>query len=618
MEDLDQVALINSIQDTFFQQSSAERIQTLSLIVWLFGGILNDPYVYLIGIIGSVLSYIITVVQELFKRQTLEVVTIGLKSKLVIGGLAHMFYFEWGRVGQDHLSIFSFDVAIVHASIGTIGFFFATWISARSFDTKKWLTKLDGMSYLFLLVSGIMKLALWLYVLTSIFGIPFSEDYLPMGIFAALAEPFLSYLFHRRNMTLSTFDMAISDLKFPEVAARDASIVNIFYLSIAIYWGDLYLEEAQLVRAGLVLMVLFFFIQGHSVLQRFARDPLMFSPHGRLITETPDLLEQFDPKTAVGSIIKRTENFLLNSTTAIELKEDSVIIPLKEDKDQMEIAIVGKFDTIQKGSAIPIIETLEGITSINIPKNIFHEISKKYQMVDLSKIDFSSLGLPDIETIKELLTIQSVKLKGWLNIVREDLNKFISGDLSIHSEDGFTSVNLGLIQVIEHEATDDLPQLTRVKLPGISVLETDEGTLVRLFGYTIFDHPRFNFVSLPGLTVLDFGDDGTLVNLMGMKIGDQIPPSKLDEAKELLSSAINEFERKFDSGIGRLLSRKDTMPMFNISFEGEFHPMFSTPSNNIVDLALPGQRKKELKPVSEPNLLPEADYEIIEDNEKNK
>lgn len=615
MSNWDQVTIVNSIQESFLQQSAGERLQTLSLAVWLLGGMMNDPYVFLIGMFGTFIFYFVTVVQRILERGTLDGIAFGLKSKLVFGGLAHMLYAEWGREGPSTLPAFSVALAIPELSSAVLGFFFVVWVAGRSFDSRKWLTRLDGISYLLLMISGIMKIFVLLYVFSSVVGFDLVPELTPVPFISAILEPVVAYFFHKRNLTLSSFDMAISDVKFPEIAARDTSFANILYLSIGIFWGDLLLEEAQLARAVLILMALFFFIQGRTALQKFATDPLRFSAVGKVIEDMPDLLERIDPSATLGSLIKEPESLVINSKTTLKLREDSILVPLKEMKDKVEIAIVGTVEALQKGEGIPVAETMEGITSIVVPKKALEEVTRKYDFTSLAKIDLESLGYPNLETLKGLLVTHSSKLRTWLKQVREDLTKFNPGNLSIHTEEGFTNVNLGLIQVIEHEATDELPKFTRVKLPGLRVLDTEEGTLVRLFGYTIFDHPKFDFVNLPGLTVVDFENQGTLVNLLGMKIGDQLPPSKLDEAKEMLTSAINEFERKFDSGIGRLLAKRDTVPMFNISFDGQFHPMFASPSENQINLALPSSTGKQTGN-EEPALLPEKDYEIIDDNEK--
>ncbi len=610
----DQVTIINTIQDSFFRQSTGEKIQTLSLLVWFLGGLLNDPYVFLIGIFGTAIFYLATAIQRFLDRGILDGITFGLKSKLVFGGLAHLLYAEWGRKGPSILPVFSITFAIHDLSFMVLGFFLVLWIIGRSFDTRKWLTRLDGTSYLLLLVSGMMKIFIWFYVVSSVLHLSLLPGLVVIPFVSAILEPLVDYLFHKRNQTLSSFDMVISDVKFPEIAAKDTSIANIIYLSIGIFWGDLLLEEAQLTRAVLILMALFFFIQGRTVLQRFATDPLHFSEVGKIIEDMPDSLNQIDLGATLGSLIKNPESMSLNRNTTVRMQENAILFPLKEMKDKIEIAIVGTVETVQKGGGVPVVETLEGITSLVVPKKAFEELTRKHDLINLAKIDLESLGYPDISTLKEMLVIHSSKLKFWLEQVRDDLAKFSPTNLSIHTEAGFTKVNLGLIQVIEHEATDELPEFTRVKLPGIRVLETEKGTLVRLFGYIIFDHPRFNFVNLPGLTVVDFEDQGTLVNLMGMKIGDQLPPTKLDEVKELMISAINEFERKFDSGIGRLLANKDTLPLFNLSFNGEFHPMLA--SSDRIETALPSVDKRRLESTVDVPLLSAPDYELIEENEK--
>ncbi len=608
------MSLVNLIHDSLFGQTTEYWMQSLSVTIWLFGGLLDDPYIYLIGILSSVFFYLLSIFQEIRRNGTLDAIPYGITSKLLFGSLAYLFYFKWGNQGPPQITAFSISIDVNYISIVVLASLFIVWVIGRSFDTRKWLSKLDLTSYFLLTISGIFKLFLLIFAVRIYLGFNFPYSFYEMVFASALLDPIIVYFFHKRNFTLSSFELAVSDKKFPANASLNSCIMNIFYLSLGIYWGEDYIEEAKLIRAILIMFLLFFFTQGRSSLQKFAKNPLQFSPIGDILEETPELLSRINPDNTPAYIVASNERIGLNSDLSIDLPKNSLIIPLKETKGKIEVAVIGSLKGIDNKHGLPSVENLEGITLTLFPKKTFKTIVSKSDISTLSKIDFDALGLPNLESIQNLLQMQTSKIKNWTDQVTTDLTKFNPGNLSIHTENGFTNVNLGLIQVLEHEGDGALPGFTRFKMPGIRVLETEQGTIVKLFGYDIFDHPDFSFVNLPGITVIDFEGKGTVAKIFGIKVGDNLNPEKIDELKNLSLSLIAQFEKQFDSGIGRLLSRKKSLPLFNISFAGEFRPLFASPSNEQIVMALPPDHAMQMeKSNNEPPLLTSPDYEIIDE-----
>jgi len=123
-----------------------------------------------------------------------------------------------------------------------------------------------------------------------------------------------------------------------------------------------------------------------------------------------------------------------------------------------------------------------------------------------------------------------------------------------------------------------------------------------------------NFVSLPGITVLDVHGHGSAVSILGFKISDGLSADKLDEFREVILGQLDRWEMGIDAELGRFLADKSANGLLSVGWDGEFNLLLDSKKKTMGNhLALEGPTKKGMH-----YLPPNFDEEIEKDTEQDE
>ena len=229
--------------------------------------------------------------------------------------------------------------------------------------------------------------------------------------------------------------------------------------------------------------------------------------------------QQFYKLTKNISIINKTK-------TKFTAKKDSIIIPVKETSSGTAVVLVGEneLERIENGKVK--IKYLDSTTTtVIIPHNAWQEIYQSLEVIKPTDELIKSLAIKGIETRDKLITLAQNSL--------QDFQNWNGPQALVERMQGLKqNFQEGKYGIVES------PDGTNIRLPGLTIVESSEGTFVRVLGIKVLDMkgktfvsmpflkvmdtPDYDFVKLPGLTVIDT-KSSSLVSILGFRIqeGDQ-------------------------------------------------------------------------------------------------
>ena len=598
--------LTKAIESKYLDQEPFENLQTLFSFSWLIGGLFNDLYFYSISLFASFVLAFVATIRQLFG---ISETGIGIKSQLFVGLLSHMLYFQWGKKGEPFFTLFGLSFDLEQASSFVLLGFLVYWRINKRLDFDNWWTELKLPDLLMLFTIGLLDGWKLIILGLLIMKVTVPTFILSMTMVFLVVEPFIVYLFHQQNVRIGSLDMQMTEFKLPIRAVTGVLLYNTIIVVVITIVLEQVTEEWQLLRAMYLMGFFIAFIFSRSEAAKFHDNPLSFTSVGKLLDQTPDALSSITGHLQ-GAQLTELVTLRINDGLNLKLEPNTVIVPLKRYKDRVEVAIIGQLDVFKKLDDYQ--SKLDGITSAILPVDSLKELQKYGKMDHLANLDLSVWGL-DLDTLQGKFSELASLTSNWLTSIKKELTKFRPESFTIVENDEYTQVDLGLVQVFETKESLGLPKLTRVKIPGIKVIETEKVTSVRLLGSTIVDHKEFTFVDFPGLSVLDT-KAGTMVKIFGLKIGDTLPLDTFDKVKRMIHQSLREWENQIDRQIGKAFSQDDSLPLINLSSNGRFLPMIESEKGGYA-LELPSPDKNPTLP-QQPEESEKTEYEIIKSDEE--
>lgn len=620
MEDFDPSSYVfrnaakNAFQ-TFSSQPQSMMLRQFSLLVWFLGGLIDDPFIYTAGVVVTIIASII-VIGEIFldKRSNIEYLQkIGFRT-MSTGFFSFWFYRGFFHAGQETLDFYSLEVQIYDLSTYTIGVSALIWIATRSLSQSKWKSELNFQKIVILALQGITKSIIITAFLVAMFDRNASNDifsniWIPIVI-SYFLEPVFSYIFARMERVFSSSSMVFTDSQLPASALRSSILNNLFFVIVSMFYDDVLAVQLQEVRALYVVALIFALVYSRNQAQEYKRNPFRGSGISDFLNNSGTSMQRVN-ENSPANVITEALSLKLSDNSKLNLPKGTTIVPLDETKEGITSLIIGQGENLIQTSKDQLNSALiDGLTTTIIPKKEFKNITSKLSVQPLKNIDLTPLGIYSTEDLLAKVELLSGQINRWVMAAKQELTKFDMSNYSITETKEMTKVVLPGLSVVESKGVT-MPKFTRVKMPGLSVLDQGkQGTLVRFFGLTVIDTKKFTFVDMPGITVFDNNKGGTMVNILGMKIGENADASMLDQLKMQLLQSADHYERMFDSEFDRLLSSKSKTAMFNLDSSGSFNPLLTSKESTIsTHPSLPSSSPAyalSSAPVKDTHVLPKA------------
>jgi nitrate reductase gamma subunit len=277
------------------------------------------------------------------------------------------------------------------------------------------------------------------------------------------------------------------------------------------------------------------------------------------------------------------------------MKKDAVAVPVSESKDGVTVVFVGDSELQDKEKS----SEDTGATTLLIPNNQWQDIYSNLEAIKPSDEMVQTLALKGIETKEKLITYANQALDNFKNWQGP---KAMVAEANIKAI--IDSVQSGKYGVVEEKG------YTKVRFPGITVIESPEITFVNIMGFIkvleipslglssvnvpfvkVMESQDYEFVQGPGFTVLE-SPEGEIVNVLGMNFSEgnkQLVASKIKQIGEDQES----LNRLMAGPLEEILEDPNKILALTQSLSGDKKMLMSGKTNTIIEDASSAKFKKK-------------------------
>lgn len=576
---LDQAAV--AMDSYLRQQPRYEILGTVFAIFWIFGGLFSDKSLYLLSMLGSTILFVGVLLTSLIPSKKLMTYAHNASFRRLFTAIIARWAYTSGRSkGAKEMTLLDYTININELADFVILLLFVTWIVTKygeEIDRDGLFNKNAPILFVRGIFRGIILFAAFWSMITD----DFPETFQLYLFISYLVEPYVYYIYSRLNPTLSSTEMVLGNSRLPMVALRESFFTNLLLLIITILFNGVTGDEWGLLRVYYLLGSAFMFYTSYEEIKNYKLNPFGKGRLADFLTNTPVDLQNIDIESTLGVVIDTETQINLGDSLKYKLQPGSVLVPMKETKNQVTTLVLGKAEMLTKSGIHNLSEITDGITTMVIPKKQINSITSNLSSKRLSELNFKELNLPSLDEIQALLGLFSTKMSGWVLNIRNELTKFDLSNYGISNIDGVETVKLPGISIVT------TPDGESVRVGPVRVLETGQTNTVRIGSWlTVVDFPKFSMVSLPGIKVLDVTDVGSAVSIFGFKISDNLPAEHLDEITEGFSKFIDQWEGRFDSRLGKMMANKNSNISLNMSWDGKLKPLLVDKKELLTDQLL--------------------------------
>ncbi|MHA2104769.1 MAG: hypothetical protein ACW981_15180 [Candidatus Hodarchaeales archaeon] len=269
----------------------------------------------------------------------------------------------------------------------------------------------------------------------------------------------------------------------------------------------------------------------------------------------------------------------------LTMKKDAVVVPVSESKDGVTVVFVGDSELQEKED----ITEDSGATTLLIPNSQWQDIYSNLEAIKPSDEMVQTLALRGIETKEKLISYANQALDNFKNWQGP---KAMVAEANIQAI--IDSVQSGKYGVVEEKG------YTKVRFPGITVIESPEITFVNIMGFIkvleipslglssvnvpfvkVMESQDYEFVQGPGFTVLE-SPEGEIVNVLGMNFSEgnkQIVASKIRQIAEDQES----LNRLMAGPLEEILEDPNKILALTQSLSGDKKMLMSGKENTIIE-----------------------------------
>lgn len=563
----------NAMNSYLQSRPTSEKIGNIFLIVWWISGLIEDEYLFILSVVVTSIMYIVGLIESIAKKLPIGSYTGGAFRRFIIGLWANAMYIGGKTPGPETIELDNFSIEVTFISGMVITAFALLWFVTKYFDRID-LNSPFEMNTFYLLIRGLLRGSILFGLLYSLFTpdpTKIEDPYVMVLFIAYLLDPLVAFIQSHYEETLDPVQLSLGFSKLPMTALRDVMISNTFFLIFTISFnglGDPAPESWKLLRSLYVLLAVVFLVMAMDTIKKHNKNPLGRSVLGTILDKTAQTISNIKIDDRIGYVMDKPHSFKLNKNNSLNVARDSIIIPIGEEKGKIKAIVIGRGENLIKSKKELVSQVLEGVSTVIIPAKQFKQIRKNIIPTRMDQINLDHLQLPSLDTIQMVVDKLAFQLTGWMNELKKGLSSMKLSNYGVSEVDGITNVKLPGIKVIEGKG------MTKVDVFGIHVLETPSMTNVRIGDWlTVIEVPKFTFVSMPGITVLDMTSGGTAIDIFGFKVGDGIDATRLDEFKRIILEQMGKFQTQRDQDIGRILVEKNSAALMSMSWDGEFRPM---------------------------------------------
>ncbi|MHA2033165.1 MAG: hypothetical protein ACW99Q_27670, partial [Candidatus Kariarchaeaceae archaeon] len=576
---LDQAAL--AMGAYLKQQPRYEVLGSVFALFWLIGGLFSDKSLYLLSMLGSTILFVGVLLTSLIPSKKLLSYTHNASfRRLLVAIIARWGYTTGRSKGAKEMELIDYTIPINELADFVVLLFFITWVITKygeEIDQEGFLNKKAPILFTRGFLRGIILVAAFWSILTN--NLP--ETFQLYLFISYLVEPYVYYIFAKINPSLSSTDMVLGNSRLPMVALRESFFTNLLMLLLTMWFNGVNGEEWSLLRVYYLLGSAFIFYTSYEEIKNYRLNPLGKGSVADFLNNTPMNIENLDVESALGMVIDKETQINLGESLKYNLQPGSILVPLKESKNQVTAMVLGKAEMLTKSGIHNLSEMSEGVTSLVIPKKQINSITRNLSSKRLSELNFKELNLPTLDEIQSLLGLYSTKMSGWVANIKSELTKFDLSNYGVSEMDGITRVTLPGLSVI------DGPEGSSVKVAGIKILDTPKASTVRIGSLlTVVEFPKFSMVSLPGIKVLDVPEIGSAVNIFGFKVSDNLPAEYLEEVFDGFTHYLDQWEERIDNRLGKILANQKSNISLNMSWDGELKPLLVDKTEVLTDQLL--------------------------------
>ncbi|MCE7736027.1 MAG: hypothetical protein GPJ54_14185 [Candidatus Heimdallarchaeota archaeon] len=575
----DQAAL--AMSSYFRQQPRYEILGTVFAIFWVLGGLFADKSLYLISMLGSTILFVGVLLTSLIPSKKLMSYAHSASFRRLFTAIIARWGYTTGRSkGAKDMTLLDNTININDIADLILLFLFVTWIITKygeQIDTEGIFNRNAPV----LFIRGVFRGMILFAALWSMITDDFPENFQFYLFISYLIEPYVYYIYAKLNPSLSSTDMVLGNSRLPMVALRESFFTNLLLLIITMVFNGVTGDEWGLLRVYYLVGSAFIFYTSYEEIKNYKLNPFGKGVLADFLTNTPVDLQNVDLDSALGMIIDKETQINLGDSLKYNLQPGSILVPMKETKNQVTTLVLGKAEMLTKSGIHNLSEVTDGITTLVIPKKQINSITNNLSSKRLSDMNFKELSLPTLVEIQSLLGIFSSKMSNWVQNLRNELTKFDLSNYGITNIDGVETVKLPGISVIT------TPDGESVKVGPVRVLDTALTNTVRVGNWlTVVDFPKFNMVSLPGIKILDVQGVGSALNIFGFKISDNLSADYIEEFEKGFATYLDQLEERFDSRLGKILANQKSNISLNMSWEGELKPLLADKKDILTDQLL--------------------------------
>ena len=623
---------VNNIFDEVIREvtnhTPSGQLRNISMLVWFFGALFDNPYLYFAGLVLVILSSMLVVFDAFDEKGKLSSLKNTGLSTVIAGLINNWLYEGFFHKGKDLVNLVGQVISLSQITSYVLFGSLFLWLSTRYFSLDIPFQELSSESYIILFLHGIMK-GILIYGMIDYLFIKSEFVVENTNVFLAtlVLEPFVAYLFFSGIKTLGTKMVSITDAKYPLVAMRDSLLSNIFILLISEFFSPSLSNSSQGLSVILFIAFVLLFWYGRESASKGIKNPFGSSPLGSFLKDGGTELQVQNFSSKLVHVIEESQNLKINKKTNLEIAKGSIVLPIKEMDSMMQIMVVGDTKEIVETDYDALLSSNEGVSTTLISMDEYRLLEKSGRRDVLSNIDLSSLGLPNIDKISDFANALGELTNMWSSNLSKKLVEFDLSKVGVHESKEFTKVNIpGIVQVLESKGFGDKPKFTFVKLPFGKIMDFNKnGVMVNLPGIKVIDTKELTAVNVLGFVkVLDTHKKGTLVNLMGFTVNDGMDEKTLSEVKSNMiginNSFANAMEQVFDTRFESLLTNEESAGVFSLNWDKQFRPLLSSNSLTSTDrFELPeGEsnhllNKGEVKSPPDAQEYTDADFEVLDE-----
>ncbi len=558
-------ASANQVLREFSKQSVITQARSLSLMLWFVGSIFKFYFFYRIGLYLVILTYILQIIEliqiRLFTFEKLKEITL---RTLIISFTNIWLYFSFITSNIPNPQEFGIT-SLSNVSNGFLVSLLFVWFSVKVF--KEDIVTSDSIFRILLItLRTILRISILSTILVAIFiNKNVLAEYFWIPLLAFILDPIVYAIYMSETPVVNAFGL----IQFESIKSvvMSTMVIDLALLGVAAYFNGAFGKKIETFSTVYFLIIFGLLILIRNDQKYTVTNPLKSTPMGTLT-------EIFNQTSS----LSKSNGFIITKPVStkdgvIHLKENSLLVPLKKGRETLAL-VLGSGEILEKSE----IKSLSGLTTLKLSGKELKQLTRGITKQSLENIDPQMLGYKNWELVDQEFLKFKGKVKNWADSLTLELSKFKSDNYGIQTEKGLTRVNLPFIKVFDSNGKGRYPKITRVQFPFFNVVQNQDSTLVDGFGLLkVIDTKLFTYVDLPGITVFD-SKQGTIVRILGFRVGDKLDASLLEEIQAKVSLSSQAFEQQFSTLL------PDSPLLFSFSDKGalldhDLKPLLGEPSD---------------------------------------